>query len=364
MLETVFEESKNIELRGKRKRLEELPIDTAHRTNFSSKKIKGEENIYGVDVKFGNTVTGNDEIASVFVDDIDSLPPHVDTADGSDYGMVGKLLRAFGKSVLGAVQSLTSNNDLDMSLGIAGLHSLKMERDREKEVEVINIVASTPLRARMTSAGMTGARTHLPLGPEASHPFSQRGSSILSPLVRSDTSRIFASSSLSGEEYGNFNEPEIPSTSQPSHISRSLSISSGTTAEEKWSQDFSEEYHGSEYELEEIVSHKVYQSDIKSEDKIDQPINESKSLSFRDTILSSTPLSTSILDLEMHRPVSLIDDVMTNALSALDDKKAAGINFSDSVSYNPENIAVRIIPSDVTVKNDRQAFLALYDHEI
>ena len=294
MLQTVFEESKNIELRGKRKRFEEVPMDTAHRTNSPLKKIKVEGNVDSLDEKIGNTVSGIDEIVPVFTDNIDSLPPCIVSSDGFDDGMVGKLLRAFGKSVLGAVQSLTSNNDIDMSLGIAGLHSLKMERDMEREVEVNN-VESNPSRARITSAVIAGARTHLPLGPEASHPFSQRGSSLLSPLVRSGTSSIFANSSLYSEEYGDRSWPEIPAAAQLSNISRSLSISSATTTEEKCSQDFSEEYHRFEYGQEEMTLQKALQSDFKSDDKFDQS-TDSKDHSFRESISDSTPVTTSILD--------------------------------------------------------------------
>ena len=295
MLQTVFEESKNIELRGKRKRFEEVPMDTAHRTDSPSKKIKVEGNVNSLDEKFGYTASSNDEIVPVFADNIDSLPPCMVSGDGFDDGMVGKLLRAFGKSVLGAVQSLTSNNDVDMSLGIAGLHSLKMERDRVREVEEVNNVESSPSRSRITSAVMAGARTHLPLGPEASHPFSQRGSSLLLPLVRSDTPSIFANSPLCSEEYGDRSCPEIPAAAQLSNISRSLSISSATTTEEKWSQDYSEEYHRCEYGQEEKTLQKALQSDLKSDDKFDQS-TDSKDHSFREAISDSTPVTTSILD--------------------------------------------------------------------
>ena len=80
--------------------------------------------------------------------------PHVDDSENIAVDqsklIVTKLLHAFGMSVLGAVRSLTTHTEVDMSLGIAGLYSLKMEKGRSFD-NMVGITEDSPDRPNPAS---------------------------------------------------------------------------------------------------------------------------------------------------------------------------------------------------------------------
>lgn len=364
MLQTVFEESKNTGLIGKRRRTSSVPPESAHGCNSPLKKVKIEKNIHTANENIASLKSTNNGVPPVSSNNVNELPLPLDSGiAGEDDGIVSKLLRAFGKSVLGAVQSLASHNEIDMSLGIAGLHSLKMERDRERLSDAVK-PEITPFRAGITSASITGTRSHLKLGSKATHPFSQSGPSALSPLLRSDSPSIFATSPLNREEFGDDYEYEVPSTLKLCQGSRSLSINSATTTEDRWSQDPPEDYHETEYKQNKEESNSDIQSVLKYENKseieFDNSPYHSKVLSFRESITDSLIQSTGNTNLEFHdfdvfsSSASVMEDVMNNVLSALDDKIAEGADvrvLKQTGSCNAQMSPLKNIYSDAIVES-------------
>ena len=190
--------------------------------------------------------------------------------------IVTKLLHAFGMSVLGAVRSLTTHNEVDMSLGIAGLYSLKMEKGRSFE----NMASTTegfPERPKpaflqkdatsMQGGPVTQASTSSQNFSKLSQPFHQFPPSqslpenLLHSADSSQTDIDQSSNSTDVEKCATTTSPSIPF--QLSRSNRSMSVNSTTTTEEILSQDSQEENCITEYPskyLNTAVSHAILQT--------------------------------------------------------------------------------------------------------
>ena len=285
MLQTVYKDPRYAELISKRKRISELLVDPEYGLSSPSKKIKLENGKDGNDeveddITFDDLSESKDDsnvLQSPMKNETSELSPSKGLPHTPSREIITKLLQAFGKSVLGAVRSLPLHSELDMSLGIAGLHSLKMER--EKAIGLGLMIDSTQGPGSGPGSGEEkqqkdhGLRTHLPLGPESSHPFSRAIDSILRQSLSENEKSNISSDCISilpsdvpemNQDEDNENGKEIekekdkendiesksasknkgaahslpPLSVQPS---RSLSISSAATTQDRWSQDVPEE---------------------------------------------------------------------------------------------------------------------------
>ena len=288
MLQTVYKESKNTEVIGNRKRTNSIFDESDQDTLSPSKKARSEvtRSESSNNIVVGEATEMDRRLEEPSADEEDSDHRRDEIAEPAKE-IVSMLLRAFGMSVLGAVQSLPLHNEMDMSLGIAGLHSLKMEREKSLEA-----YASSAGSSRIAG----GKRNHLPMGPEASHPFSMRG-----PPPSSSTPPSLAT--IYHEEC----EDEIDSDiavvsalssqlSQASQMSQSQSMDESTTYEERWTQDTAEGSQRSLYDQEErqsvpsVVS--VTKTDIALFDRRAPSVSEVPSPLMQPSQLTSpTPLS-------------------------------------------------------------------------
>ena len=265
MLLTVFEETNNNNSMTKRKR---DPLSDRDREGDGEtpepppKKIHidGIENHIETDVPPGN----RNGIANGNENENENNAPYVDNSENIAVDqsklIVTKLLHAFGMSVLGAVRSLTTHNEVDMSLGIAGLYSLKMEKGRSFD-NMVGVTEDSPDRPNPASlqrgvapipvGHVTHASTSSHTTSKQSHPHHQ-----LPPThaPSEDLSQSADSSQTDLDQSCNSTDAEkcattssSPPSYQLSRSNRSMSVNSTTTTEEILSQDSQEESCFSDY---------------------------------------------------------------------------------------------------------------------
>lgn len=254
MLQTVFEESQRSQSEAKRKR--NLILDVFDQVS-ATKKAKIALQVTdsdAVDRADSKNVEGNSTLAS---------DGQVDTSDIDQSKLiVTKLLQVFGMSVLGAVRSLPAHNEVDMSLGIAGLYSLKMEKERIvdsladlSEDSLCQSNMDAPHRSQTVESESEREsereREVASQGLKSTHPFSVRSPMALSLLpslsVCSETLLHTAESSQtegdhSGDESAFTSAPSTSTSSvsvpwQLSQADRRTSVNSSTTTEEQLTQD-------------------------------------------------------------------------------------------------------------------------------
>jgi hypothetical protein len=255
MLQTVFEESQRNQSEAKRKR--NLILDVFDQVS-ASKKAK-------VDVQVTEADASDEADSTKMLDGnvtVDS-DGQVDVPDIDQSKLiVTKLLQVFGMSVLGAVRSLPAHNEVDMSLGIAGLHSLKMEKERivgslaDLGVDSLG-QSNTGALHRPQTVERDGERDRetVSQGVKSTHPFSMRSPKTLSLLpslsVCSETLLLSTGSSQtdgdhSGDESAFTSAPSTSTSSVSAHWQlsrkdRTTSINSSTTTEEQLTQDSPED---------------------------------------------------------------------------------------------------------------------------
>ena len=194
--------------------------------------------------------------------------------------IVTKLLHAFGMSVLGAVRSLTTHNEVDMSLGIAGLYSLKMEKGRSFE-NMASTTEGSPDRPKpaflqkgvtaLQGGHVTQASTSSQNFLKISQPFHQfppsQSQSLPEDLLQSaDSSQTDidqSSNSTDVEKCATTTTTSPPTPFQLSRSNRSMSVNSTTTTEEILSQDSQEENCLTEYPSKHpntAISHAILQT--------------------------------------------------------------------------------------------------------
>jgi hypothetical protein len=250
MLQTVFEESQRNQSEAKRKR--NLILDVFDQVSVT-KKAKVDLQVTEADASDGADSTKILEGKATLSSD-----GQVDMSDVEQSKLiVTKLLQVFGMSVLGAVRSLPAHNEVDMSLGIAGLYSLKMEKDRtvgsladSSEDSLGQSNADAPHRPH------TVERDIVSPGQKSTHPFAVRSPKTLSLLhslsVCSETQLVSAESSQtdgdnSGDESAFTSAPSTSTSttlSAPWQLSQTdmmTSVNSSTTTEEQLTQDSPED---------------------------------------------------------------------------------------------------------------------------
>lgn len=252
MLQTVFEESQRSQSEAKRKRNFILDVfDQVSATKKAKITLQGTDSDT-VDRADSTKVEGNLTLAP---------DGQVDASDIDQSKLiVTKLLQVFGMSVLGAVRSLPAHNEVDMSLGIAGLYSLKMEKDRildnladlsEDSQSKRNMDAPHRSQTVERERESESEREVASQGPKSTHPFSMRSPTALSLLpslsVCSETLLHTAESSQtegdhSGDESAFTSAPSTSTSSvsapwQLSQADRRTSVNSSTTTEEQLTQD-------------------------------------------------------------------------------------------------------------------------------
>jgi hypothetical protein len=251
MLQTVFEEFQRKQSEAKRKR--NMILDGSDQVS-ATKKLKLDLQGTEADANGGvdstkmldrNTTVAPDGLVDVSYTDQSKL-------------IVTKLLQVFGMSVLGAVRSLPTHNEVDMSLGIAGLYSLKMEKERI--VDSLGDLGEDSLSHSNTNAPykpqtVERERELISQGMKSPHPFSVRRPMTLSLLpslsVCSETLLLSAGFSQtdgdhSGDESAFTSAPSTSTSSvsapwQLSLTDRTTSINSSTTTEEQLTQDSPED---------------------------------------------------------------------------------------------------------------------------
>jgi hypothetical protein len=261
MLLTVFEETNKNNSMTKRKRdpLSDRDRDREEGGDGETSEpppkkihIDGIENHNETDVPPGNRyeiANGNEnENNAPYVDDSENI-----AVDQSKL-IVTKLLHAFGMSVLGAVRSLTTHNEVDMSLGIAGLYSLKMEKGRSFD-NMVGITEDSPDRPNPSSlqrgvapipgGHVTHASTSSHNTSKQSHPHHQYPPTHApseDPLQSADSSQTDLDQSCnSTDAEKSAATSSSPPSYQLSRTNRSMSVNSTTTTEEILSQDSQEE---------------------------------------------------------------------------------------------------------------------------
>jgi hypothetical protein len=249
MLRTVISESKIPELLEKRKARTET-VDDEKDHEFLLKKVKmdnindQDENEYKNDQTNGH---GSDSIGTLDEGNI-SQQSEENLSEEATKTMITSIIRAFGVSILSAVRSQPSHNEVDMSLGIAGLHSLK---EREKDLPNIRIqIPDGPIDVMdMTrTSGILALVSELcsdkttPLLPnEEGNPLDSSTNSVFS-YSKTDPSKVDMHAfncpqSSEEEDETEMDTDEDLLSRKVSQTSRSLSINSATTTEDQWSQD-------------------------------------------------------------------------------------------------------------------------------
>jgi hypothetical protein len=251
MLQTVFEESQRHQSEAKRKRNSILDV---FEQVSATKKAKVDLQVPEADASDGadstKMIDGN--VTSISDGQLD-----VSDIDQSKL-IVTKLLQVFGMSVLGAVRSLPAHNEVDMSLGIAGLYSLKMEKERI--VGSLADLGEDSLGQSSTDAPhrpqtVEREREIASQGVKSTHPFSTRSPKALSLLpslsVCPETLLLSTGSSQtdgdhSGDESAFTSAPSTSTSSVSAHWQlsrkdRTTSINSSTTTEEQLTQDSPED---------------------------------------------------------------------------------------------------------------------------
>lgn len=176
----------------------------------------------------------------------DTVQPPNDGSDQAHFAghqskmIVTKLLHAFGSSLLGAVRSSPSHSEVDMRLGIAGLHS--MRNDRVRLVHDTSTI-SNDLNDHTKPSEIASSEVEHDEEAIKSHPSSVSYSEL--EQVESETGVVAATSPSMR------NSTETKSTyivasknKQLIHSSRSMSVSSSTTTEEQCSQERTDERTG------------------------------------------------------------------------------------------------------------------------
>jgi hypothetical protein len=250
MLRTVISESKIAELLEKRKERTEM-VDDEKDQEFSLKKVKMDNSNNGdeIDCK-------NDQINGHGSDSMNegnmSQQSEENLSEDATKTMITSIIRAFGVSILSAVRSQPSHNELDMSLGIAGLHSLK---EREKDLHISNIRIQIPdgtidvMDMTRTSgilalvSELCSDKTTLPdeegnqLETTSSVFSYSKTDNMLDPSKVDMHAFNFPQSSEEEDDTEmDLDEGDLLSW-KVSQASRSLSINSATTTEDQWSQD-------------------------------------------------------------------------------------------------------------------------------
>lgn len=253
MLRTVISESKIAELLEKRKSRAETVVDEKD-NEYSLKKVKIDSS------NNSNGIISEDEQLnsnrSDFTENLNEVDMNHQSggklSEDATKTMITSIIRAFGVSILSAVRTQPLHNEIDMSLGIAGLHSLK-EREKDllsssikmqipnSQIDVMDMTRTSGILALVSE--LCSQRTTL--NPEEEpYPlaFQEPKSSVFS---YSRTPHMLDPSKADIQPF-NFplssedDEDEIRMEIDPRKVtqtSRSLSVNSATTTEEQWSQD-------------------------------------------------------------------------------------------------------------------------------
>lgn len=248
MLQTVFEESQRNQSEAKRKR--NIILDVIDQVS-ATKRAK-------VDLEATDAnINDGPDLSKIVVGET-SVPSDAQfwasDADQSKL-IVTKLLQVFGMSVLGAVRSLPAHNEVDMSLGIAGLYSLKAEKERVvcglTDLGEESLGQSITEIQEKTQTAET-ERESISEGLKSTHPFSVRSPKILSLLpslsVCADSLLLSTESSQTdGDQSGDESAlTSAPSTSTSTSVSapwqlsqtdRTTSFNSSTTTEDHLTQE-------------------------------------------------------------------------------------------------------------------------------
>ena len=223
-------------------------------TKFKRLKVNQSENPTGQEGADCHTVEGDDTAEpSNEGSDIACFAGHQSKM------IVTKLLHAFGSSLLGAVRSSPSHTEVDMSLGIAGLHSMKTEKDKTvKDTSTI----SNELNGHAQSTAIVFSEVEQNEEVIKTHPFSvSYGETPVSESKQFESGVVAATSpSMRSSTY-----VAVSENKQLTHSSRSMSVTSSTTTEEQLSQERTEDLSDSsrdDKDAADTLNNSITQSDV------------------------------------------------------------------------------------------------------
>lgn len=256
MLRTVISESKFAELLEKRRaRAETFDDEKDHEYSLKKVKMDCSNDRDGNEYKHDQINDNRSDSIGILSEVNINQQSEENLSEEATKTMITSIIRAFGVSILSSVQSQPSHNEVDMSLGIAGLHSLKeKEKDLHSSsirmqipdgpIDVMDMTRTSGILALVSE--LCSENTTLP--EEEGNPLESQisKSSVFSYSKIDNTldpSKIdihpfnFPQSSEEDDDETEIEIAEASLSRKVSQASRSLSVNSATTTEDQWSQD-------------------------------------------------------------------------------------------------------------------------------